>query len=141
MVAVEPGVDAGLRPAQERVLEQADRVVGDRPAHRVLEVEHGRAVGSGAVDSGAVSSLACNRHQVARHVVAVHQHLRLRERAVDQAAVDEVELLQVAAVQRQAEVAAEVPLVEQAQLAREQRLVVGRQVVGARDRLQLATAG
>ena len=60
---------------QEGVAQQRGHVVGDRPAHRVLEVEDARV-------------RLPRHHQVARHPVAVHGHQRLRQRAVDEQAAD-----------------------------------------------------
>ena len=65
----------------------------------------------------------------------MHQHPRLRKGGIDEHVVGEVERLEVAAVQRGAEMASQEPVVEQAQFAAEQGLVVARQVVGRGDGL------
>ena len=70
VVNPQPDQHPVLRPAQEGVLEQADRVVADRPEHRILEIDHPRV---GVAD-----------HQVARHEVAVHEHSRLGQGGLDQ---------------------------------------------------------
>ena len=67
----------------------------------------------------------------------MHEHLRLRLRVVDQAAVDELQLVHVAAIERDAEMAAEEPFLEQPQIARQQRSSYGRMSAGQRDRLHL----
>ena len=59
-----------LVPADERVAHQRNHVVGDRPEHRVLEVEH--------------AGVGLAHHQVARHVIAMHVDHRLRQRALHQ---------------------------------------------------------
>jgi hypothetical protein len=62
--------------------------------------------------------------------------MRLGQRGIDQASVDQLQLLEFATVQHDAQMPAEIPLVEQAQFARQHRLVVGRQVGRAGHRLQ-----
>ncbi len=83
------------------------RVVGHRPAHAVLEIEHRRTVG--------------HRHQVARHEVAVHQHLGLAQGVVHEAPLHQLEVLRAIAIQGDAEVATEEPLLEQPGIALQQR--------------------
>ena len=127
VVPVDPGIESCAWPADERVLEQAQHVVRDRSLHGVLEVQDGRAAVGG--------------HQVARHVVAMHQHARLRQGRIHQSCVGAFQRVAFVVVERQAQVPAEEPFVEQAQLAQQQRAVVGRQPLGTRDRLQAQQLG
>ena len=64
-IADGPVEDAFVRPAHEGITKQRCDVVGDRPAHRILKVQH---AGVGRGD-----------HQVARHVVAVNKDGWLRK--------------------------------------------------------------
>ena len=73
-IARAPVEHALLLPADEGIAQQRHDVVGDRPEHRVLEVEH--------------AGVGLAHHQVARHVVAVHVDHGLRERALHQQAED-----------------------------------------------------
>jgi hypothetical protein len=91
------------------------------PAHRVLEVQ----------DAG----VRVGQHQVARHPVAVHRDHRLRQRAVDQQAAGPVPDRALGRAPGEAELALHAPVGEQRQLARQQRLVVGRQRVGRHAQL------
>ncbi|KAG1209957.1 hypothetical protein G6F35_010645 [Rhizopus arrhizus] len=116
------GTGRPARPAQERILEQAHRVVGDRAAHQVLEIQHGRSV--------------VDRHQVAWHVVTVGHQLGLAERVVHQPAVHQLQAFELSAVQFQAQVALQEPFVEQAGIPLQQRLAELAEVGRHRDRLQ-----
>ncbi len=122
VVLRQPLVHALQRPAQERVLEQAHHVVGDRATHQVLEVQHRRTV--------------VDRHQVARHVIAMGQQLRLAQGVVHQPAVYQLQAFELAAVQLQVEVALQEPFVEQAGITLQQRLAELAEAGGYRNRLQ-----
>ena len=69
----QPAIHPGKRPAEESILEQADRVICDRPPHAVLEIQH--------------RQVRLRRHQVARHEVTMGQHLRLLQRIVHQSSL------------------------------------------------------
>ena len=122
VVTTQPGVHASLGPAEEGIAQQADRIVGDRSDHHVLEIEHRRAIR--------------HRHQVARHVIAVRRHARLRQRVVHQSPLRQLQALGIAAVEFDAEVAAQIPVLEQPGVALQQRLAEHHGVFGQRDRLQ-----
>ncbi len=113
MVGAQAPLDALGRPAHEGVLEQADGIVGERAVDRVLEIEH--------------AGIGPAQHQVARHVVAVHVDLGLGQGGIDQQAELAFQGAPPGRVQAQAEMASEIPVGEQVQLAPQQRLVVQRQ--------------
>src|SRR5690606_22999041 len=56
-VKAQPAFDLRLGPADKSILEQADRVVTDRPAHRILKIEHARQW--------------CADHQIAWHEISM----------------------------------------------------------------------
>ena len=66
----------------------------------------------------------------------MHQHLRLRQRGVDQVPIHQFQPFQIVAVERRAEMTTQEPFVEQPQFARQQRLVVGREAFRRRHLLQ-----
>ena len=71
-------------------------------------------------------------HQIARMIVAMDEHARLREIVVEDPAKRLRQRLLLRRAERDAEMAADVPVGKECELAREQRLVVGRQHLGAR---------
>ena len=107
VVAHEPLVHAFQRPAEERILEQADRIVRNRPPYAVLEIQHRGAT--------------FDRHQVARHEIPMREHARLAQRAVHQAALPEFEAVQIVARQLEPEMPPQEPVFEQARIALQQR--------------------
>ena len=118
----QPFVHALQWPAQEGVLEQAHRIVGDRAAHQVLEIQHCGAI--------------VDRHQVARHVVAMGHQLGLAQRVVHQAAMHQLQAFDLAAVEFKVQVALQEPFVEQAGIALQQCFAELAEVGRHRDRLQ-----
>ncbi len=125
VIAAQPGLNVVRGPGRERVLDQADRIVGDRAAAGVLEIEQARQRGR-----------AGRRHQIAQHVVAMDQHLRLRQRGIDQTRARVEPSGAVGVGQDDAAVPAEVPVDEQVELGLERAAIVWRQPVRRRHLLQ-----
>lgn len=121
-VTTQRGMHARLRPTDEGILVQAGDIVGDRAVQGVLEVEDAR--------------VGLAEHQVARHIVAMDEHPRLLQRAAYQQVADPLPAGQRLALQLHAEVAGQVPVGEQLQLAAQHRFVVGRQDTGDIDLLE-----
>ncbi len=121
-VTVQRGMHARLRPTDEGVLVQAGDIVGDRAVQGVLEVEDAR--------------VGLAEHQIARHIVPMDEHPRLLQRAAYQQVADPFPAGQRLALQLHAEVAGQVPVGEQLQLAAQHRFVVGRQDTGDIDLLE-----
>lgn len=121
-VTVQRGMHARLRPTDEGVLVQAGDIIGDRAVQGVLEIEDTR--------------VGLAEHQVARHIVAMDEHPRLLQRAAYQQVADPLPAGQRLALQFHAEVAGQVPVGEQLQLAAQHRFVVGRQDTGDIDLLE-----
>ena len=122
MVLAHPVGHARFGPAEEGIAHQAGDVIGHRADHQVLEIQHRRAIG--------------HRHQIAQHEIAVHRYLGLGQGVVHQPAQAQLQCLDIAAVQLQAEVALDEPLLEQARIAQQQGLIKTRQVGRYRHLLQ-----
>ena len=102
-----------LIPAQKGVAHQAGHVVGDRAVDRVLKIQHTQPV--------------TGEHQVARHEVAVHINPAPGQVLRHDGGKGGIQRALLGGIQRQAAVAAQVPLGEQSQFAVQQGLVVERQ--------------
>ncbi len=101
-----------LGPLDVGVAQHRDEIVGERPVHRILEVEHARIVG------------AVEHHQVARVPVAVHEDARLREVVRQQPFEGIVQRRAGGVVEDEAAMALDVPLRIQVEFACEQRAIV-----------------
>ena len=102
-------------------LKRRDHVVRDRPVHRVLEVEDAR--------------VRLAHHEVARHVVAVDEDPGLREIRGDDQGESALERLALRWREGRAQVAADIPVGEELELAPQQRRIVRRQLVGSAGEL------
>ncbi len=112
-----PAHHVGRWPGDVAVAQQRHEVVGERPVHRVLEIE----------DAGIASAAD---HQVARMVVAMHEHLRLRRVHWPPARRNAAgQHRRLARRQLERQVPAQQPVGEQAHLEAQQALVVRRQAV------------
>ena len=122
-VQLAPGVTHAAAESTLRAVVDSIRASGvtqaevDRAMHGILKV----------YDTGIESAGFRNQHQVARVVIAVHVHPRLREAARDDRVERAVEHLPLRRRQRDAEMARDVPVREQRELAPQQGVVVGRQ--------------
>ena len=112
-VADRPVEDAFLVPADEGVAKKGCHVVGDGPVDRILEIEDAR--------------VRLGDHEVARHEVAMHVHAWLSEVAREDRPEDMLERFLLPRRERDAQVAPDVPLGKEGELAAQERLVVLRQ--------------
>ena len=111
-----------LVPLDVRVAQERHEIVGHGAVHRVLEVEH--------------AGIGLAHHEVARVVVAVHEHARLREVVREHAREHALERGALRVVERAPEVARDVPVGEEIELAPQERFVVRRQLAFARGALE-----
>ena len=112
-----PAFNAFVGPFDVAVAQQRNQVVGDRPAHGVLEIDDARRMFVGD-------------QQVARVVVAVHEHLRLRLRAGNQRAEGGFNDVPLFALGRETQVPLEEPFRHQLHLGDQARFVVFGQAAG-----------
>ena len=112
-----------LVPADVRILEERNQIVGDRAVQRVLEVEHARI-------RGAIAD-----HQVARVVVAMDEYPRLLQCIGEQRSAAFVPLRAMGIGPLKAGMPRDVPVGKEVELTLLDGAVVGRQLVMRRMRL------
>ena len=115
-----------------------NEVVGNRPVHRILEVENARIGGSGRISGHRRLS---DEHQIARVVVPMDKDLRLRQIVIEERSENGAQIGHLTGVERKTEVPGDIPVRKQVEFSLQQRAVVHGQNAGAAGALECDERG